>query len=293
MGVGPTGYAVYLDFKDAIERDGEEVIRQKYGNLFQMYERIMAQNPYETPMMIYPAVHYVMGGLWVDYNLMSTIPGLFVLGEANFSDHGSNRLGASALMQGLADGYFIIPYTIGGYFAGTSLPEVNEGHPAFGESVKQVSETLKKMIAINGKRTVDDFHKELGTLLWENCGMSRNDADMLKALKRIPELREEFWENMTVPGTPEQFNQSIERAVRVADFLEFAELLVGDALTREESCGCHFNVDYQTEDQEAQRNDESCCYVATWGFDGEGKKPTRHEEPLVFENVELTERSYK
>jgi succinate dehydrogenase / fumarate reductase flavoprotein subunit len=293
MGVGPTGYAVYLDFKDAIERDGEEVIRQKYGNLFQMYERIMAQNPYETPMMIYPAVHYVMGGLWVDYNLMSTIPGLFVLGEANFSDHGSNRLGASALMQGLADGYFIIPYTIGGYFAGTSLSEVNEGHPAFGESVKQVDETLKKMVAIDGKRTVDDFHKELGSLLWENCGMARKDADMLKALKRIPELREEFWENVTVPGTPDQFNQSIERAVRVADFLEFAELLVEDALTREESCGCHFNVDYQTEDQEAQRNDESCCYVAAWGFDGEGKKPTRHEEPLVFENVELTERSYK
>jgi len=293
MGVGPTGYAVYLDFKDAIERDGEEVIRQKYGNLFQMYERIMAQNPYETPMMIYPAVHYVMGGLWVDYNLMSTIPGLFVLGEANFSDHGSNRLGASALMQGLADGYFIIPYTLGGYFAGTSLPDVSEGHPAFRESVKQMNETLKKILSSDGKRTVDDFHKELGTLLWENCGMSRNDADMLKALKRIPELREEFWENMTVPGTPDQFNQSIERAVRVADFLEFAELLVEDALTREESCGCHFNVDYQTEDQEAQRDDESCCYVAAWGFDGEGKKPIRHEEPLVFENVELTERSYK
>ena len=293
MGVGPTGYAVYLDFKDAIERDGEEVIRQKYGNLFQMYERIMAQNPYETPMMIYPAVHYVMGGLWVDYNLMSTIPGLFVLGEANFSDHGSNRLGASALMQGLADGYFIIPYTLGGYFAGTSLPDVDEGHPAFGESVKQMNETLKKLLSIDGKRTVDDFHKELGTLLWEFCGMSRNDADMLKALKRIPELGEEFWENVTVPGTPDQFNQSIERAVRVADFLEFAELLVEDAMTREESCGCHFNVDYQTDDQEAQRDDESCCYVAAWAFDGEGKKPTRHEEPLVFENVELTERSYK
>ncbi len=293
MGVGTTGYAVYLDFRDAIERDGEEVIRQKYGNLFQMYERIMAQNPYETPMMIYPAVHYVMGGLWVDYNLMSTIPGLFVLGEANFSDHGSNRLGASALMQGLADGYFIIPYTLGGYFAGTSLPDVDEGHPAFRESVKQVNETLKKMIAINGKRTVDDFHKELGTLLWEHCGMARNETDMLKALKRIPELREEFWENVTVPGTPDQFNQSIERAVRVADFLEFAELLVEDAMTREESCGCHFNVDYQTDDQEAQRDDESCCYVAAWAFDGEGKKPTRHEEPLVFENVELTERRYK
>jgi succinate dehydrogenase / fumarate reductase flavoprotein subunit len=293
MGVGPTGYAVYLDFRDAIGRDGEEVIRQKYGNLFQMYERITARNPYETPMMIYPAVHYVMGGLWVDYNLMSTIPGLFVLGEANFSDHGSNRLGASALMQGLADGYFIIPYTIGSYFAGTSMPEVDEGHPAFRESVKQVNETLKKMISINGKRTVDDFHKELGTLLWEYCGMSRNDTDMLKAQKRIPELREEFWENVAVPGSPDQFNQSLERAGRVADYLEFAELFIEDALTREESCGCHFNVDYQTDDQEAQRDDKSCCYVAVWAFDGDGKKPTRHEEPLVFENVELTERSYK
>ena len=293
MGVGPTGYAVYLDFRDAIERDGEEIIRQKYGNLFQMYERITAQNPYKTPMMIYPAVHYVMGGLWVDYNLMSTIPGLFVLGEANFSDHGSNRLGASALMQGLADGYFIIPYTIGGYFAGASLPDVNDTHPAFSESVKQVNETLERLLSMNGKRTVDDFHKELGSLLWENCGMARNDADMLKALQRIPELREEFWKNVTLPGKSGQFNQSLERAVRVADFLEFAELLVEDATTREESCGCHFNVDYQTEDQEAKRDDENCCYVAAWAFDGEGKKPTRHEEPLVFENVELTVRSYK
>jgi succinate dehydrogenase / fumarate reductase flavoprotein subunit len=293
MGVGPTRYAVYLDFRDAIGRDGEAVIRQKYGNLFQMYERITAQNPYETPMMIYPAVHYVMGGLWVDYNLMSTIPGLFVLGEANFSDHGSNRLGASALMQGLADGYFIIPNTIAGYFAGTSLPAVDEGHPAFRESIKQVTETLEKMISIKGKRTVDDFHRELGTLLWEYCGMSRNDTDMLKAQKRIPELREEFWENVTVPGTPNQFNQSLERAGHVADYLEFAELLVEDALTREESCGCHFNVDYQTDDQEAQRDDETCCHVALWAFNGEGKKPTRHEEPLIFENVELTERSYK
>lgn len=293
MGVGPTGYAVYLDFKDAIERDGEAVIRQKYGNLFQMYERITADNPYETPMMIYPAVHYTMGGLWVDYNLMSTVPGLFVLGEANFSDHGSNRLGASALMQGLADGYFIIPYTIGGYFAGMSLPEVKEDHPAFKDSVKQVNGTLEKMLAINGKRTVDDFHRELGTLLWEYCGMSRNDEEMLKALKRIPEIREEFWENVKIPGSARQFNQSLERANRVADYLEFAELLVEDALTREESCGCHFNIAYQTEDQEAQRDDESCCHVAVWAFNGEGKKPTRHEEPLVFENVELSERSYK
>ena len=293
MGVGPTGYAVYLDFKDAIKRDGESVIRQKYGNLFQMYERITAQNPYETPMMIYPAVHYVMGGLWVDYNLMSTIPGLFVLGEANFSDHGSNRLGASALMQGLADGYFIIPYTIGGYFAGTPLSKVDESHPAFRDSIKQVTETLEKMLSINGKRTVDDFHRELGSLLWENCGMARKDSDMLKAKQRIPALREEFWENVTVPGTPGQLNQSLERAGRVADYLEFAELLVEDALTREESCGCHFNVDYQTAEHEAQRDDETCCHVAVWGFSGPGKAPTRYEEPLVFENVALTERSYK
>ena len=293
MGVGPTGYAVYLDFRDAIKRDGEPVIRQKYGNLFQMYERITAQNPYETPMMIYPAIHYVMGGLWVDYNLMSTIPGLFVLGEANFSDHGSNRLGASALMQGLADGYFIIPYTIGGYFAGTPLEKVDESHPAFRESTQQVTETLEKLISIHGKRTVDDFHRELGSLLWENCGMARKDADMLKAKQRIPELREEFWENVNVPGTAGQLNQSLERAGRVADYLEFAELLVEDALTREESCGCHFNVDYQTAEHEAQRDDETCCHVAVWGFNGPGKAPTRHEEPLVFENVELIERSYK
>jgi succinate dehydrogenase / fumarate reductase flavoprotein subunit len=293
MGVGPTGYAVYLDFRDAIKRDGESVIRQKYGNLFQMYERITGQNPYETPMMIYPAIHYTMGGLWVDYNLMSTIPGLFVLGEANFSDHGSNRLGASALMQGLADGYFIIPYTIGGYFTGTPLEKADESHHAFRESTKQVTETLEKLISIRGKRTVDDFHRELGSLLWEYCGMARNNAGMLKAKQRIPELREEFWENVTVPGTPGRLNQSLERAGRVADYLEFAELLVEDALTREESCGCHFNVDYQTAEHEAQRDDESCCHVAVWAFDGPGRAPTRHEEPLIFENVELTERSYK
>ena len=258
-----------------------------------MYERITADNPYETPMMIYPAVHYTMGGLWVDYNLMSTIPGLFVLGEANFSDHGSNRLGASALMQGLADGYFIIPYTIGGYIAGMSLPEVTEDHPAFKASAKQVKDTLEKMLSIKGKRTVDDIHRELGKVLWEQCGMSRNDEDMRKARKRIPEIREEFWQNVKIPGSSDQFNQSLERAGRVADFLEFTELLVDDALTREESCGCHFNVAYQTEDQEARRDDEACCHVAVWAFNGDGGKPTRYEEPLVFENVELTERSYK
>ncbi|MBW1722819.1 MAG: fumarate reductase/succinate dehydrogenase flavoprotein subunit [Deltaproteobacteria bacterium] len=292
-GVGPTGYAVYLDFRDAIKRDGREVIRKKYGNLFQMYERITGEDPYETPMMIYPAVHYVMGGLWVDYNLMSTIPGLFVLGEANFSDHGANRLGASALMQGLADGYFIIPYTIGGYLAGTLLSDVKEDHPAFKEAEKAVAEKISRLLSIKGRRTVNDFHRELGRLLWNNCGMSRNDADMQEAKKKIPQLREEFWENVTVPGTPGEFNQVLEKAGRVADFLEFAELMVEDALQRRESCGCHFNEAYQTEDNEALRNDETCCYVSTWQFNGDGKEPTFHEEPLVFENVELIQRSYK
>lgn len=292
-GVGPTGYAVYLDFKDAIRRDGEEVIDRKYGNLFQMYEKITAQNPYETPMMIYPAVHYTMGGLWVDYDLMSTIPGLFVLGEANFSDHGANRLGASALMQGLADGYFVIPYTMGGYLAGTVLPEVKEDHPAFRESKSQVSETVDKLLSINGRRTVDDFHRELGRILWEYCGMSRSESGMLKAWQLIPKLREEFWENVTVPGSAGEFNQSLERAGRVADLLEFADLLVEDSLSREESCGCHFRDTFQTEDHEAKRDDETCCYVAAWEFNGVGKAPILNQEPLALEYVELTERSYK
>ena len=292
-GVGPTGYAVYLDLRDAIKRDGIEEIRKKYGNLFQMYERITGEDPYETPMMIYPAVHYTMGGLWVDYNLMSTIPGLFVLGEANFSDHGANRLGASALMQGLADGYFVIPYTMGGYLAGTVLPDVSESHPAFRDSEKTVTKTIDKLLSIQGGRTVDDFHRELGHILWEHCGMSRSESGMLKAKELIPELRQEFWENVSVPGTAGELNQSLERASRVADFLEFAELLVEDALTRDESCGCHFNVAYQTEDHEAMRNDETCCYVATWEYNGSGKTATLHKEPLEFENVELIERSYK
>jgi succinate dehydrogenase / fumarate reductase flavoprotein subunit len=292
-GVGPTGYAVYLDFKEAIQRDGVEVIRKKYGNLFQMYERITGENPYETPMMIYPAIHYTMGGLWVDYNLMSTIPGLFVLGEANFSDHGANRLGASALMQGLADGYFVIPYTIGGYFAGTSLPEVKETHTAFQESSRAAAEALDRLLAVRGKRTVADFHRELGRIMWESCGMARDDAELLKAKERIPALREEFWKNVNVPGTASDFNQSLERANRVADYLEFAELMVEDALAREESCGCHFNVAYQTDDHEARRNDETCSYVSAWEFNGVGNPPILHKEPLVFEYVALTQRSYK
>jgi succinate dehydrogenase / fumarate reductase flavoprotein subunit len=292
-GVGPTGYAVYLDFKEAIERDGAEAIKKKYGNLFQMYERITGENPYETPMMIYPAIHYTMGGLWVDYNLMSTIPGLFVLGEANFSDHGSNRLGASALMQGLADGYFVVPYTIGGYLAGTRLPEVNESQAAFQESAKGAREAAAALLAIKGKRTVADFHRELGRIMWENCGMAREETGLLKAKESIPALRQEFWKNVNVPGSAADLNQSLERANRVADYLEFAELMIEDALARKESCGCHFNLAYQTEDHEAKRNDETSCYVAAWEFNGVGKPPTLHKEPLVFENVALAQRSYK
>ncbi|MCU0594167.1 MAG: fumarate reductase/succinate dehydrogenase flavoprotein subunit [Desulfobacterota bacterium] len=292
-GVGPTGFAVYLDFKEAIERDGVDVIKKKYGNLFQMYERITGENPYATPMMIYPAIHYTMGGLWVDYNLMSTIPGLFVMGEANFSDHGSNRLGASALMQGLADGYFVIPYTIGGYLAGTRLPEIRESHPAFQESAQKAKEELAALLAVKGKRTVADFHRDLGRILWENCGMARDDAGLLKAKDRIPALRQEFWKDVNVPGSAADLNQSLERANRVADYLEFAELMIEDALARKESCGCHFNTAYQTDDHEAKRNDETSCYVAAWEFNGVGKSPTLHKEPLVFENVALAQRSYK
>jgi succinate dehydrogenase / fumarate reductase flavoprotein subunit len=292
-GVGPKGYAVYLDFKEAIQRDGAEVIKKKYGNLFQMYERITGENPYEAPMMIYPAIHYTMGGLWVDYNLMSTIPGLFVLGEANFSDHGSNRLGASALMQGLADGYFVIPYTIGGYLAGTRFPELDESHTAFKESARGATEAAVRLLTIKGKRTVADFHRELGRIMWENCGMAREETGLLKAKESIPALRQEFWQNVNVPGSAADLNQSLERANRVADYLEFAELMIDDALARKESCGCHFNVAYQTEDHEAKRNDETSCYVAAWEFNGVGTPPTLHKEPLVFENVALAQRSYK
>jgi succinate dehydrogenase / fumarate reductase flavoprotein subunit len=292
-GVGETGLAVFLDFKDAIKRDGKDVIEKKYGNLFQMYEKITADNPYETPMMIYPAVHYTMGGLWVDYNLMSNIPGLFVMGEANFSDHGANRLGASALMQGLADGYFIIPYTIGGYLAGTHLEPVNADQPAFMTAQKEAQETTNKLMTINGKRTVDDFHKALGQIMWDHCGMARNNADLEKARGQIQVLREEFWQNVTVPGQEKDFNQSLERAGRVADFLEFGELMVMDALERQESCGGHFNEAYQTEENEAQRNDEDYCHVSAWEYKGPDMDPEMHKEPLVFENVKLSQRSYK
>jgi succinate dehydrogenase / fumarate reductase flavoprotein subunit len=292
-GVGDTGLAVYLDFADAIKRDGEEVIRKKYGNLFQMYEKITADDPYNTPMMIYPAVHYTMGGLWVDYNLMSNVPGLFVLGEANFSDHGANRLGASALMQGLADGYFVLPYTIGGYLAGTEKGNISESDSAFAEAEKNVQSRIDKLLAINGKRTVDDFHRQLGLIMWDYCGMARNNAGLEKARAMIRDLRAEFWDNVRVPGGGKDFNQSLEKAGRVADFLEFGELMVIDALARQESCGGHFNEDFQTEENEAQRDDENFCHVAAWEYKGAGEDPGFHKEKLKFENVKLTQRSYK
>ncbi len=292
-GVGETGLAVYLDFSDAIKRDGEKIIEKKYGNLFQMYEKITAQNPYETPMMIYPAIHYTMGGLWVDYNLMSNLPGLFVMGEANFSDHGANRLGASALMQGLADGYFVLPYTIGGYLAGTEKGDITTGHAAFAEAQNAVSGKIDKLLSINGKRTVDDFHKTLGRIMWDYCGMARNNAGLTLAKDKIQELRAEFWQNVHVPGSGNDFNQSLERAGRVADFLEFGELMVTDALNRQESCGGHFNEDFQTEENEALRDDENYCHAAAWEYTGDDKEPVLHKESLEFENVKLTQRSYK
>jgi len=292
-GVGPTGYAVYLDFKEAIERDGIDTIRNQYGNLFDMYENIIDDNPYETPMMIYPASHYTMGGLWVDYNLMSTIPGLFVLGEANFSDHGANRLGASALMQGLADGYFVIPYTIGGYLAGTSLKEASTDHLAFKESTEEAKNHIKKFLSIKGKRTVDNFHRKLGQIMWNYCGMTRNKEGLTKAIKMVQDLREEFWENAIVPGSDQDYNLSLQKAGRVADYLEFGELLATDALARKESCGGHFREEYQTGEGEAKRDDENFCHVAAWEYNGHGKAPILHKEPLAFENVELSQRSYK
>jgi len=292
-GVGDTQLAVYLDFQDAIKREGLPAIEKKYGNLFQMYDKITADNPYETPMMIYPAVHYTMGGLWVDYNLMSTIPGLFVLGEANFSDHGANRLGASALMQGLADGYFVIPYTIGGYLAGTPQEKINTDHPAFEDTAKASSLRIEKLLAIKGKRTVDDFHRELGKILWDYCGMSRNDDGLKKAQGLIRELRDAFWTNVLVPGKDLDFNQSIEKAGRVADFLEFGELMIVDALERRESCGGHFNEAFQTDENEALRDDDNFCHVAAWEFAGVDKPPVFNKEALSFENVNLSQRSYK
>jgi succinate dehydrogenase / fumarate reductase flavoprotein subunit len=292
-GVGPGGRGVYLDFRDAIARDGEDQIREKYGNLFEMYERITGENPYKIPMRIYPAVHYTMGGLWVDYRLQTTVPGLFCLGEANFSDHGANRLGASALMQGLADGYFIIPYTLGHYLAGTAAKDLaNPAGAAFRDAEAAVSARLDRLISVRGKRSVDSFHKELGHLLWENCGMARSAQSLTAALAKIPALREEFWHDVTVLGGRDSFNQTLEKAGRVADFLEFAELMCKDALVREESCGGHFRVEHQI-DGEAKRDDERFCHVAVWEYTGDGNEPARNIEPLAFDNVKLTTRSYK
>jgi succinate dehydrogenase / fumarate reductase flavoprotein subunit len=293
MGVGPTGYAVYLDFAEAIARDGVDTIQKKYDNLLDMYQNIIDDNPYETPMMIYPAPHYTMGGLWVDYNLMSNIPGLFILGEANFSDHGANRLGASALMQGLADGYFIIPYTIGGYLAGTSLQEVNTDDPAFKEAAGEAGARIKKLLSIKGKRTVDNIHREMGQIMWKYCGMTRNREGLTRAMKLVQDLHEEFRENLIVPGSDRDYNLSLQKAGRLADYLEFGELMITDALAREESCGGHFREEYQTEEGEAKRDDENFCHVAAWEYAGYGKEPIFHKEPLVFETVKLAQRSYK
>jgi succinate dehydrogenase / fumarate reductase, flavoprotein subunit len=292
-GVGPGGFGVYLDFANAISRLGEETIRERYGNLFQMYERITAENPYKVPMRIYPAVHYTMGGLWVDYNLMSTIQGLHVLGEANFSDHGANRLGASALMQGLADGYFVIPYTIGHYLASSIFEPLTTDHPDVRNTERAVQERIGRLLEIKGRRTVQSFHRELGKLMWDNCGMARSAESLRMNLERIPALRAEFWENVTVPGSGSELNQSLEHAGRLADFFELAELMCLDALHREESCGGHFRVEHQTPDGEAERNDRDFTYVAAWEWCGEGNPPVLHREPLEYENIKLATRSYK
>lgn len=292
-GVSYTGYGVYLDFKDAINREGKDRIAEKYGNLFDMYERITGDNPYETPMMIYPASHYTMGGLWVDYNLMSTIPGLHVLGEANFSDHGANRLGASALMQGLADGYFVIPYTIGNFFATHDLKKIDTDHQEFKKTENEVKDKINKLLNVNGTKTPTEFHRELGKLVWDKIGMARNEAGLKEALEKIPKIREEFWKNVKVTGTGEDLNITLEKAGRVADFLEFAEIMAWDALTRDESSGAHFREEHQTEDGEAVRNDEEFTHVAVWEYKGDNQKPERHKEELEFENVKLSVRSYK
>ncbi|MEB3237351.1 MAG: fumarate reductase/succinate dehydrogenase flavoprotein subunit [Candidatus Sericytochromatia bacterium] len=292
-GVGPGGLGVYLDFSDAIRRLGEKTIRERYGNLFDIYQQITGEDAYKQPMRIYPAVHYTMGGLWVDYNLMSNLPGLHVLGEANFSDHGANRLGASALMQGLADGYFVIPSTVTNYLATQSGNKVSTEHPAFKEALAEVKARQQKFLSIKGKRSVDSFHRELGLLVWDKCGMARDSAGLSEALDRIPELRDEFWTNVNVTGTGEGLNQQLEKAGRVADFLEFAELLCTDALVRDESCGGHFRTEHQTDDGEALRNDEDFCHVSAWEYSGDLSQPVLHKEALVFENIKLATRSYK
>jgi len=292
-GVGETGRGVYLDFADAIKRLGTQTISERYGNLFEMYERITDEDPYKVPMRIYPAPHYTMGGLWVDYNLMTTIPGLYALGEANFSDHGANRLGASALMQGLADGYFVIPYTIGDYLARGGINAVNTDMPEFRNIEREIGERTSKLLSIDGKRTVDSIHRELGHIMWDYCGMSRNDAGLRKALDLIPQLREEFWKDVNVPGSDAELNQALEKAGRVSDFLELGELMVRDALNRTESCGAHFREESQTADGEALRDDEHFAYVAAWEFAGANAAPILNKEPLEFESIHLSQRNYK
>ncbi len=293
-GVGTSGVGVYLDFRDAVRRDGRDSIEARYGNLFQMYERITGDDPYSVPMRIYPAPHYTMGGLWVDYNLMTTVEGLYAIGEANFSDHGANRLGASALMQGLADGYFVLPYTIGDYLARhLGQDKIDTDHAAFEDTENEVRAGIDKLLSIDGTRTVDDFHRALGKVVWDECGMSRTEKGLKSALERIPELREEFWSTVKVTGTGESFNQSLEKAGRVADFFELAELMCHDALDRQESCGGHFREEYQTAEGEAQRRDDEYSYVSAWEYKGAGQQPILHKEDLEFEHVKLTQRSYK
>ena len=292
-GVGSGGLGVYLDFADAIKRVGADAIRERYGNLFEMYQRITDEDPYRVPMRIYPAVHYTMGGLWVDYNLMSTIPGLHVIGEANFSDHGANRLGASALMQGLADGYFIVPATVSDYLASNKLERIDPSHPECRLVQEETAMLTRRLLEIKGKRTVDSFHRELGKIMWDKCGMARNAKGLEEALVRIPELREEFWRNVNVPGSDTELNQALKKAGRVADFLELGELICRDALHREESCGGHFREEYQTEDGEALRDDERFAYAAAWEYTGRDAEPQLHKEPLAFEYVHLAQRSYK
>lgn len=292
-GVGSSGKAVYLDFAEAINRVGAETIKEKYGNLFDMYKMITDENPYKVPMRIFPAVHYTMGGLWVDYNLMTTVPGLFAAGECNFSDHGANRLGASALMQGLADGYFVIPYTLGGYLAGVKADKIPADHPSFKEAEKNVKDKIDKLLSVKGNKTVDEFHRELGQVMWNNVGMSRNEKVLKEAITKIKTIREDFWKNVKVLGDNEELNQSLEKAGRVADFLELGELLAEDALQRKESCGGHFREESQTDENEAKRDDENFAYVAAWEYKGDGNKAELHKEELEFENVKLTQRSYK
>ena len=295
LGVGTSGYAVYLDFQEAIQREGFQNVKEKYGNLFEIYEKITNENPYQTPMRIYPAIHYTMGGLWVDYNLMSNIPGLHVLGEANFSDHGANRLGASALMQGLCDGYFVIPYTLGHYIASTPLPKVDTSHPAFAESEAQVRHSMDQLLKIGkkGNKTVLEFYRQLGLLMWDNVGMARNEKGLKDTIQKVKSLREEFWNHVLIPGESNHMNKNLELANRVSDFLELGELMAVDALNRTESCGGHFREESQTPDGEALRDDDNFCYVAAWGYAGKNQNPTLTKENLSFESIHLSQRSYK